>query len=369
MTQYKKTAPGRAPAQQSCATTFMGIDISNPPLRVQKALNHYSTHPLDIQDYINITDFEINPVIFSWFWQTMVENLSGHLTTEILHEFGYEGEEKEAKRQFKRLLERHNISFEEISHNDQNATNYPTIQEEIKTLSKSSISKQRFIIMNPDDIKEACMMLNTKNASKIRRYYISIERLVKEYACYTTCFRNRQLHLKDDRIDELMNQLKTMNIRAEQRAIKQDEKIDEMLEQNETLIELNKELNLNVKDVKVKLGIACVERAPLPEKSSKQERFLLLKRNDEDCPYYVIRAQYSNAHAAKKRQESVYTIEVLLDLKCHPNSKTLFVRIRDDLKKQGVSFSGNGINIEESEDITEEKLIEIMNEINAEKFI
>jgi hypothetical protein len=142
-----------------------------------------------------------------------------------------------------------------------------------------------------------------------------------------------------------------------------------MLEQNETLIEQNEELKLDVKDVKAKLGIACVERAPLPEKSSKQERFLLLKRNDEDYPYYVIRAQYSNAQTAKKRQEGVYTIEVLLDLKCHPNSKTLFVRIRDDLKKQGVSFSGNGINIEGSEDITEEKLIEVMNEINSEKFI
>jgi hypothetical protein len=67
MTQYEK----------SCATTFMGIDISNPPPRVQKALYHYSTRPLDIQDYIKITDFEIN-LMFSWFWQIMINGQSGH---------------------------------------------------------------------------------------------------------------------------------------------------------------------------------------------------------------------------------------------------------------------------------------------------
>lgn len=94
---------------------------------------------------------------------------------------------------------------------------------------------------------------------------------------------------------------------------------------------------------------------------------MLLKRNDDDYPYYAIRAQNFNAQVAKKRQESVYNITILLDLSCHPNSKTLFVRIRDDLKKQDVRFSGNGINIDNS-GITEEQLIKMMNEINSDKF-
>lgn len=352
-------------------TTFLGINIFNPSPRVQKALYHYSVKMLDIQEYIKVTDFEINSLMFSWFWQIMIDdNRWGHVTPPVLNFFGYEGDDREQRKSFKKLIDRNNVPYKEISHNDPEAKNYPTIEKEAVLLpNKGALAKQRFIIMAPRDIKEAIMMLNTKTAKIVRSYYLDLENLIKEYACYTACFKDRQLHLKDDRIDELMNQLKTMNIRAEemvikaeQRAIKQDEKIDEMLEQNE-------ELKLDVKDVKVKLGIACVERAPLPEKSSKQERFLLLKRNDEEYPYYVIRAQFSNAQAAKKRQEGVYTIEVLLDLKCHPNSKTLFVRIRDDLKKQGVLFSGNGINIEGSEDITEERLIEVMNEINAEKFI
>jgi len=212
-----------------------------------------------------------------------VVNNTVHMSRPILEWFGYEGEESDQRKSFKRLLSRNNVPYKEIAHNDPEAQHYPTIAEEAALLPHNAArSRQRFIIMNARDIKEAVMMLNTKTAKIVRNYYLDLEDLVKEYACYTTCFRERQLHLKDDRIDELMNQLKTMNIkseemniRAEQRAIKQDEKIDEVLEQNE-------ELKLNIKDVKAKLGIACVERAPLPEKSSKQERFLLLKRNDDD---------------------------------------------------------------------------------------
>ena len=54
-------------------TTFMGVDISNPPERVQKALAHYSTRMIDIQEYIRVADFQINPVMFSWFWQVLVD--------------------------------------------------------------------------------------------------------------------------------------------------------------------------------------------------------------------------------------------------------------------------------------------------------
>jgi hypothetical protein len=208
---------GARRAQYEKTTTFMGIDILNPPPRVQKALNHYSTRPLDIQDYINITDFEINPVMFSWFWQIMINGQCAHLRTLILEWFGYEGDDRAVKRKFKELLDRNNVPYKEIAHNDPEAQHYPTIAEEAALLPHNAArSRQRFIIMNPRDIKEAVMMLNTKTAKTVRNYYLDLEDLVKEYACYTTCFRERQLHFKDDRIDELMNQLKTMNMRSEE---------------------------------------------------------------------------------------------------------------------------------------------------------
>ena len=67
---------------------------------------------------------------------------------------------------------------------------------------------------------------------------------------------------------------------------------EELLDRNNELLDCNKELKLDVKKVQRKLGIAVEDRAPLPEDKSKRERFVLIKRNDDEYyPYYTIRAQ------------------------------------------------------------------------------
>ena len=58
-------------------------------------------------------------------------------------------------------------------------------------------------------------------------------------------------------------------------------------------------------------------------------------------------------------------LEVLIDLDCNPNSKTLYTRIKEKLKEIGVTFSGNSIDLEDA--ITEEELIEEMMTINDSK--
>jgi hypothetical protein len=55
-----------------------------------------------------------------------------------------------------------------------------------------------------------------------------------------------------------------------------------------------------------------------------------------------------------------------LDFKCNPNSKTLYVRIKDKLKLKNVVFKGNNINLEDST-ITEEDLMDEMKVINDQK--
>lgn len=68
-----------------------------------------------------------------------------------------------------------------------------------------------------------------------------------------------------------------------------------------------------------------------------------------------------------KRQENLFNdISILLDIQCHPNSKSLFVRIKEELKDNGVQFRLCDIDIEGS-DITEDILIESMKKINDEK--
>jgi hypothetical protein len=168
---------------------------------------------------------------------------------------------------------------------------------------------------------------------------------------------------KDDKIDELLAIVKRMNIKLDDMA----DKNDELLERNETIVDQNNRLETRVVSIQTKLDVAVEDRAPQPDRVEAREHFILLKRTDDDYPYYTIRAQEVNARNALRRQEQLYDeTTVLLDIDVHPNSKTLYVRIKDDLRARGVAFRYCKISIEES-DVTEAELVESMRAINDEK--
>ena len=182
----------------------------------------------------------------------------------------------------------------------------------------------------------------------------------------------QQLAVKDDKIDELTALVKQMEIRF-------DAKLDEMIIQNNELLDQNNELldttgqqTVQIETIQHKLGISVKDRASLPKQKSKQERFVLIKRTQKrngikpQYMYYTIRAQDSRVKLSLRTQEALYNIEILLDLTCHPNSKTLYNRIKEDLIEKRVKFSYNNISIENSE-IDEDVLITLMKKINDEK--
>src|SRR5580704_11613598 len=200
---------------------------------------------------------------------------------------------------------------------------------------------------------------------------------------------------KDDKIDELMKHLKESDRKREEADRKREEsdkrhanmilrleesnkrleesnkrlgiKLDDVLDKNDELLEKNETIETRVVSIQTKLDIAVEDRAPQPDRVEAREHFILLKRNDDDYPYYTIRAQEVNARNALRRQEQLYDeTTVLLDIHLHPNSKTLYVRIKDDLRARGVAFRYCKISIEES-DVTEAELVESMRAINDEK--
>jgi len=220
-------------------------------------------------------------------------------------------------------------------------------------------------------------------------FYDKCNQIIVDF--YVADFKRKErakLQEKDDKIDELMKQLKesdkrhaNMILRLEESnkrleesnkrlGIKLDDvldKNDELLDKNETIVDQNNRLETRVVSIQTKLDIAVEDRAPQPDRVEAREHFILLKRNDDDYPYYTIRAQEVNARNALRRQEQLYDeTTVLLDIHLHPNSKTLYVRIKDDLRARGVAFRYCKISIEES-DVTEAELIEAMRAINDEK--
>ncbi|CCV02429.1 hypothetical protein IIV31_057L [Armadillidium vulgare iridescent virus] len=211
-----------------------------------------------------------------------------------------------------------------------------------------------------------------------------LEKKIKEIErqlCNTILEKDSIITEKEDKIDELikLNQLQEEARKEERRKDMEDRKKDrEMLralgvsfedvkDQNYELLEKVDDQTLKLTTIQNKLEIAVEDRAPQPKRQSKRERFMLIKRNDPDFEYYTIRAQDVSAKTALKRQRALFSeVQILMDIHFHPNSKTLYVRVKEDLKGKGVVFNLCKISLAESK-ITEEDLVAAMQSINDEK--
>ncbi|CCV02130.1 hypothetical protein IIV25_112R [Invertebrate iridovirus 25] len=363
-------------------TNFLGITInsengtSNPKIR--KALDS-SFKLLDITQFVEVTKFKLNMVMFDYFWQVVIGNQYVHLSSLVLEWFGYEGVIRDQKQAFIKMLKRNTIEYHELTQKDKEIELYPTIQEELQLLPHDAAkSRSKFLIMEPNDLKMAIMQLKTKNGHIIRQYYIDLEELLKVYTEYTLYFNHREATRKITDLEQMIVDMRLENTQERQNREIERQKdreimlrqeqymrslgitLEEVKDQNEVLIDDNKE-------VKRKLGIAVEDRAPLPVNEKKQERFVLLKRNDDDyMPYYTIRAQNDYTKRRIKAQRLLFPqLEILLDFKANPNSKTLYVRIKDKLAGVGVIFEGNNIDLNGV--VTEEELIDEMKVINDSK--
>ncbi|CCV01788.1 hypothetical protein IIV22_111R [Invertebrate iridescent virus 22] len=311
------------------------------------------------------------------------ENGYIHISRVVLEWFGYEGEIKEQRKNFVRMLKRNKISFNELISSDEEVKQYPTIQQELVTYNEGAKACAKFLIIEPDDLKMAIMQLKTKNGDTIRQYYIDLEKLLKVYTEYTLYFNHRESQRKITDLEQMMANM-DLKMQKQEEERKQDRNLikqqtqylkslgitlEEVKDQNDELLDNNTTLKKEVKKVQRKLGIAVEDRAPQPEDESKRERFVLIKRNDNEYyPYYTIRAQDCYTTRKLKTEKLHFpNLEVLLDFKCNPNSKSLFTRIKENLKATGVVFKGNNIDLEDSK-VTEEKLVEEMKVINDQKY-
>jgi hypothetical protein len=88
-------------------TTFLGvtIDTINGPFdfKIKKALNR-SASLLNIMDFIKVTKFKLNMTMFDYFWQIVVGNQCSLITTLVLEWFGYEGDIRSQRQNFKRMF-------------------------------------------------------------------------------------------------------------------------------------------------------------------------------------------------------------------------------------------------------------------------
>jgi hypothetical protein len=120
---------------------------------------------------------------------------------------------------------------------------------------------------------------------KLKQKIKEVEELTKNME-KLTLEKNEEIKVKDDKIDEL----KVMLSEQKQLILKQDRErekdreymrslgisLEEVKEQNEELLDDNKDLKKKADNIQRKLGIAVEDREPLPADEKKRERFILL---------------------------------------------------------------------------------------------
>jgi hypothetical protein len=160
---------------------------------------------MDILTFVKEIDFEIRDNLgFDVLWDNMNGKRFAHVGESLLNWFGYETH-KDNKKKFIQLLENNEIKYKEIDYQDSLIKQFPEIQEELDKMRSIDKPRKRWLIMEPDNFKEAIMCLTTKKSKEIRKYYLQLEKLVQLYGAYTHQFKDR---LKDKQLQEKDEQIK-----------------------------------------------------------------------------------------------------------------------------------------------------------------
>jgi len=327
-----------------------------------------SAKELTIEEFVEITAYPINPIMFNHFWQVILNDCSPHVGRTLLEYFGYEGDMWKQKDKFISMLKRNGIAYQELTAKD-DLTSYPTIQAEIANLPAKAISKSKWLIMTPRNIKKAIMQLKTKNGNAIREYYIDLEDLVKTYISYQSICKEREAQRQITSLEEINKQI--LKQLAEIKLQNED-----LLEQGERQLEEHSETQDQLDDMKDMMRIVLPDRAIHPKNTAIQDKFTLLKRvktidNNQRTSYYVIRGQKSYTDMTITRFRREFTsVDVLLAFERTPNSSALFNVAKEEMKKMKkageITISGNIISLQT---ITEQELVQRLQQINDSRRI
>lgn len=201
-------------------SSFLGLRLEEGGPRsddIKKALGS-STILLDIQKFIEVVKFEMDPIMTNYFWQVIFEEKCMHLSASLLNCLGYEGDLRIQQQHVKRFLKTNNVKLLELSTDDPRIEQYPSIEIEINEMSnKGAVARRKWFIVEPREFKKVIMKLNTKNGDKIREYYIRLEELIKSYMGYVLYFNDRESKIKLQQSDSEIMKLRKMIEESDQK--------------------------------------------------------------------------------------------------------------------------------------------------------
>jgi phage anti-repressor protein len=374
---------------------------------VYKAIGS-STKLLTIKEFIDTTEFNIHAETFDiLFMNINDEDIPIYIDDDMLDWMGYSRNDsliKHINRNFEEGIEYKNLKnnkYKEFLDEETNKikdiqvagfkSNFP------EPATGSSARSIKHLIVMPDAFRSLCMMINTDKGKQIRKYYITLEKLIKSYNLYQTIFRGqeaeRAMTCKGDKIDELkliLLESDKRQIESDKRQIESDKKIEESSKRfeeeskrredefnkligitTETKDELKNTksaiigLSDELKDTNVVLKHVAKQHVEINKLDLKKHpKFIILKDpNDDQMPYYAIRRQKESLQEAIDEIKEKYP-----DLKKwiqipQPNAIAFFNLIKKELGEY-INRDGNWFGLK---NITSNEFKKRVKELNRKR--
>jgi phage anti-repressor protein len=333
---------------------------------------------MTIREFIQVVNYPIDAFMVDNFFHNLNDDIPVYVTRELIEWCGFSAKEfKLKKREFKRILGnfKKDVDYWQFSNQEyskyytdsrcqnwypENSANYPNPNE---FYGKNTT---KHLILTVNCFKEVLMMLNTKKASTIRKYYISLEKLIKtymKYQLYQQRFKNQILEIANKEHREMIRELRSSN----QSLVVSNQNITNTLQEMKEEQEVQTEA---LDEVVSRLDRATDERAPRTRSTATHGQFLLIELNTPASPwhFYVIRAQRAAARTARANMLRKYPNAIVkLKLDYQPNAVNLFNLIKEELKTQNhvIKVSGNYIKLVNG--YTSAQFVADVERINLEK--
>jgi phage anti-repressor protein len=366
---------------------------------VYKAIGS-STKLMTIKEFIDTTEFNINPETFDiLFMNINDEDIPIYIDNDMLNWMGYEGKTDAKKRQNCKELIQSNFEEETDYKILKNSSYKKFLECESKKIRYTdiSITESNFpepakgpsantikhLIVMPDAFRSLCMMINTDKGKQIRKYYITLEKLIKSYNLYQTIYRGqeaeRAMSCKGDKIDNLLLEMKKQTSTLETQRIeseKQTSKIEmQRIESEKQTLEIREllgyakdsktavsELSEELKETNTTLKSVSKQRVDIDKLDfNKHPKFIILKDpNDDQMPYYAIRRQKESLQEAIDEITEKYP-ELKIWLKIpQPNAIAFFNIIKKELKPYMIR-DGNWFGLKDIEPREFKQKVKLLN--------
>jgi phage anti-repressor protein len=258
-------------------------------------LEKYKKVP-DIEDYIKERSYNVDKFTFDKFWFNIDNDVPIIIDDNVITYAGYTSENKKNRKQdFVNMINANNIGF--VEYNYEEYIKY-IIDNNLELPEKTkNIQKTKFIIMSPIDFKEALMMAGTERGKQVRRYYIYLEKIIKEYNKFQGYFKDKELSRKDNEISNLKDILKEQSTKLDALLKNGEETKEEM----QTIIENTEILKEEVADMSKDVKTLVRKKAIEPDNVKMWHKLIIIDISNitegehKKYDYYAIRAQAISA--------------------------------------------------------------------------